>query len=202
MRSSYIQNGFGDLLYSYMVNLRPSSVVELGVLDGYSTLHLAKGVKDCAVLYQHKPPFHAYDLFDEYQFKHGSMDAVKAMLEENGVGQFVDVRQGDAYKAHEFYPDSGIDMPGIELLHIDVSNTGKVVHDLLELWHPKMAPRGILMIEGGSDERDNVEWMRKYGHPSIKEEITKNPILNKYYIYGTYFRFPSMTVGMRKWYNE
>ncbi len=65
-----------------------------------------------------------------------------------------------------------------------------------------MAPRGILCIEGGSEERDNVEWMKKYNHPSIKEEITNSKILNKCYIYGTYFKFPSLTVGMRKWYED
>lgn len=197
MRSSYIENGFGDLLKLYVVNLRPANIVELGVLDGYSTLHLADGVRDCALLYGHRPWFHAYDLFEDYAFKHGSMDDVKKLMADKGVDQFVDVRHGNAYEVHQFYAENSL-----EFLHIDISNTGKVVHDILELWHPKMAGRGIIAIEGGSDERDGVEWMKKYGHPPIKAEISTNPLLNKYYIYGTYFRFPSMTFAMRKWYND
>lgn len=200
MRSSYIENGFGELLYLYMVNLRPANVVELGILDGFSTLNMAKGVRDCSLLYQHRPWFHAYDLFDDYEFKHGSMEAVKKLMVDNEVDQFVEIRQGNAYDVHQFYPDSGHDQPGIEFLHIDISNTGKVVNEIMELWHPKIAGRGIIAIEGGSEERDNVEWMKKYNHPSIKEAISTNPLLNKHYIYGTYFKFPSMTIAMRKWY--
>lgn len=197
MRSSYIENGFGELLRTYMVNLRPSNVVELGVLDGYSALNIALGLKDCLFLYGMKPFFHAYDLFEDYPFKHGSLPEVQKLMQDNDVADFVELRKGDAYKVHENYVDASL-----EFLHIDISNTGKVVHDILELWHPKLAGRGIIAIEGGSKERDDVEWMKKYDHPSLKDEITKSPILNKYYIYGTYFRFPGLTVGMRKWYEE
>jgi len=57
------------------------------------------------------------------------------------------------------------------------------------------------LIEGGSIERDNIEWMKKYNCPPIREEIDTNPIISKYYIYGTYFEFPSITVMLRKWWN-
>lgn len=196
MRSSYIENGFGELLRTYIVNLRPVNCVELGILDGYSTLHIAQGVRDELLLYGVTSWFHAYDLFEDYEHKHGSMEEVKQLMKDNSVEQFVDIRKGDAYKVHENYCDNVI-----EFLHIDISNTGKVIRDVLELWHPKLAGRAILCIEGGSEERDNVEWMKKYNHPSLKAEISTNPILNKWYMYGTYFKFPSMTVGMKKWYN-
>lgn len=197
MRSSYAQNDFGHLIWTYMVNLRPVNAVELGVLDGYSTLHIARGFKDCLRLYQIKGWFHAYDLFEDYPHKHGDKAEVQKLLDENEVQDFVELRKGDAFEVHKNYENDSL-----EFLHIDISNTGQVIKDLLPLWHPKMRGRGILCIEGGSEERDNVEWMKKYNHPSLKQEISTNPILNKYYIYGTYFRFPSMTVGMRKWYNE
>lgn len=196
MRSSYEQNNFGRLLKNYMVNLRPVNCVELGILDGYSTLHIAQGVKEEFLLYGIKTFFHAYDLFEDYEFKHGSMEAVKQLMVDNGVSDFVDIRKGNAYEVHHFYADNSL-----EFLHIDISNTGKVIRDLLELWHPKLAGRAILCIEGGSEERDNVEWMKKYNHPSLKAEITTNPILNKWYMYGTYFKYPSMTVGMKKWWD-
>lgn len=202
MRTSYEKNGFGQLLRNYIVNLRPGVViVELGILDGYSTLNIALGNRDQHILYGHKIPFHAYDLFEDYPYKHGSMEEVKQLMVDNGVADFVDIRKGNAYEVHSLYPDSGLDRSGIEFLHIDISNTGKVVHDLLELWNPKLAPRCILCIEGGSEERDQVDWMVKGGHPSIKAEISTNPILNKWYMYGTYFKFPSMTVGMKKWWD-
>lgn len=196
MRSSYITNGFGQLLRNYMVNLRPVNCVELGVLDGYSTLHIAQGVKDEFLLYGIKSYFHAYDLFEDYPYKHGSMDEVQKIMNDNNVQDFVELRKGNAYEVHHHYPDNSI-----EFLHVDISNTGKVVKDILELWNPKLAGRAILCIEGGSEERDNVQWMKDGNFPSIKDEITTNPILNKWYMYGTYFKFPSMTCGMKKWWD-
>jgi len=196
MRSSYIENGFGQLLRNYMVNLRPVNCVELGVLDGYSTLHIAQGVRDESLIYGVRSFFHAYDLFEDYPYKHGSQEDVQKLMKDNEVDSFVEIRKGDAYKVHENYADKSL-----EFLHVDISNTGKVVHDILELWNPKLADRAILCIEGGSYARDQVDWMVKGNHPSIKEEISTNPILNKWYMYGTYFKFPSMTVGMKKWWD-
>jgi hypothetical protein len=69
----------------------------------------------------------------------------------------------------------------------------------MEIWHPKIGARGHIFIEGGSEERDNIEWMTKYGMPPIRKEINENPIINRYYQYGTYLKFPSVTVLFRKW---
>lgn len=196
MRSSYLENDFGQLLYLYILNWRPIRCVELGVLDGYSTLHIARGVKDLQEIYKENSTFHAYDLFDQYQYKHGDKDEVEKMLAAQGVGDYVEVRKGSAYEVADKYADGTI-----EFLHIDISNTGKVVRDLLEIWHPKIAPRGLVCIEGGSEERDRVPWMVEHNAPPIKPEINSNVIWNRYYIYGTYFKFPSMTVGLRKWWD-
>ncbi len=89
MHSSYEQNNFGQLLRNYMVNLRPINCVELGVLDGYSALHIALGAKDMLTLYGHITYFHAYDLFEDYEFKHGSLPEVQQLMKDNGVDQFV-----------------------------------------------------------------------------------------------------------------
>jgi len=42
IRSSYIANNYGELLRQYVIAFQPSSFVELGVLDGYSTLHIIR----------------------------------------------------------------------------------------------------------------------------------------------------------------
>jgi len=183
---------------------QPSNYVELGVLDGYSTLHIANGLEKIHKLRGWKPTLDAYDLFEDYQYKHGQKEEVENLLASNGVQDYVNLVKGDAYKVHANYPDITYDEEGdpgrgVEVLHIDISNTGKVIHDLIDLWHPKIGGRGIILIEGGSEERDNVEWMTTYDMPSIKSEIESNEIINKFYMYGTYFRFPSMTVLLRKW---
>jgi hypothetical protein len=202
MRSSYIENDYGKLIEEYVFSWQPSSFVELGVLDGYSTTHIAKGIKRLEKLRNFAPKFDAYDLFEDYEFKHGNKEEVEKVLEENNVRKYVNLQKGSAYEVYKNYPDRVDDMKGVEFLHIDISNTGKVIHDLIELWHPKIGYRGIVLIEGGSDERDNIEWMKKFNMPSIKREIASNQIINKYYMYATYYKFPSMTVLIRKWWDE
>ncbi len=199
MRSSYIQNNLGKLIEEYVFAWGPATIVELGVLDGYSTLHIAKGIERLKRLRGYAPKFEAYDLFEDYQYKHGNKEEIESMLEQNVVKQFVNLIKGNAYEVHTNYKNVDNGERGIEFLHIDLSNTGKVVRDILELWHPKISWRGLVLIEGGSEERDNIEWMIKYNMPSIKAEIMDNPIIQKYYLYGTYLDFPSITVMLRKW---
>lgn len=202
MRSSYIENDYGTLIENYIKAWQPSSFVELGVLDGYSTMHIARGIKWLEKYRHYKPQFDSYDLFDDYEFKHGKQEEVQSLIDQEGLTSYVNLKKGNAYEVHRNYPDMVLDsVRGIEFIHIDISNTGETVRSLMDLWHPKIGQRGLVLIEGGSDERDNVEWMKKYDKPSIKEEIKSNPLINKYYQYGTYWAFPSLTVLLRKWWN-
>lgn len=184
MRSSYIAHNYGDVIVKHVLENKPSLCVELGILDGYSTIHIARGLMlNCEGILD------AYDLFEDYAYKHSSLDYVRKVVEDNGVDDYVNLYKGDAYKVHEKYRDGTI-----ELLHIDISNTGKILRDLIELWDPKMRQGGIILFEGGSEERDNVEWMKKYDMPPIKKELETNHIIQNNYYYKTYQQFPSMTV--------
>src|SRR3990167_9049532 len=114
MRSSYTQNNFGQLLEEYVKSptWQPSSFVELGVLDGYSTLHIARGIEWLHKNRGFKPPFDAYDLFEDYQFKHGKKDEVEKVLSENNLLDYVNLQSGDAYKVHSNYPEITYDSEG------------------------------------------------------------------------------------------
>lgn len=196
IRSSYKENDFGSVLKAHIMGWKPSCPVELGVLDGYSTLHIAQGLKELHHL-RHtngEKKLKAYDLFEDYSFKHGSKEEVEKMLAENGVSAYVEVLKGSAYEVYKNFSDKSIDF-----LHVDISNTGKVLKDILELWHPKIMDKGLILFEGGSEERDCCEWMTKYNMPSIKKEIETNAIIQEFYQYGTYLRYPSLTVLLRKW---
>lgn len=188
MRSSYSENNYGELLQQYAVLFKPRLAVELGILDGYSTFYIANGLKNN--LYGH---LESYDLFEDYQYKHGNMHEVQVDLIHNNVDEYVTLKKGDAYEVHKEYKPGSIDM-----LHVDISNTGKVVKDIIELWETKISERGIICFEGGSNERDNIEWMKKYNMPSIKEELETNEIINDGFFYCVYPKFPSMTVLIRK----
>ena len=57
-------------------------------------------------------------------------------------------------------------------MHIDIANNGDVFEFAIQNYLPKI--RGVMILEGGSEERDNVEWMNKYNKPKIQ------PVLKKY----------------------
>ena len=194
MRSSYIENNYGEVLKSYVLNWRPTTLVELGILDGYSTIAIAEAVKEMNFLYQMISKLKAYDLFDDYAYKHGSKEEVEKLIIDKGLIDCVEVIKGDAYKVYTDFPDNSV-----QFLHVDISNTGDTLRDILTLWAPKLIQRGLVLFEGGSDERDHNEWMVKYNKPSIKVEMETNKFINDNYIYGTYYAYPSMTVFLKKW---
>lgn len=194
MRSSYIENNYALVLKSYVLNWRPTTLVELGILDGYSTLAIAEGIKEMNFLYEMNTKLIAYDLFEDYLYKHGSKEEVEERIKAAGFQDLVEIRKGDAYKVYADFADNSI-----QFLHVDISNTGEVLKKILELWTPKMIQRGLILFEGGSDERDNIEWMKQYNMSSIKQEIESSVFIKNNYLYGTYYAFPSLTVFLRKW---
>ena len=194
MRSSYIENNYGEVLKAYILNWRPTTWVELGILDGYSTIAIAEAVKEMNFLYGMQSKLQAYDLFDDYEFKHGSKEEVKKLIADKSLTDCVDIIKGDAYKVHTDFSDDSV-----QFLHVDISNTGETLRTILENWAPKLIQRGLVLFEGGSVERDNNEWMTKYNKPSIKKEMETNKFINDNYIYGTYYPYPSLTVFLKRW---
>lgn len=195
MRSSYIENHYDEVIKAYVVNWRPVTLVELGVLDGYSTVAIAEGCKENKLLYDMTTKVISYDLFEDYEFKHGNMQEVQKLIDDKKLQDFVELRKGGAYKVHSDFADKSI-----QFMHVDISNTGDTLRNIVDLWTPKMDDRAIVLFEGGSEERDNNEWMKKYNKPSIKKELETSQFITDHYIYGTYWAYPSMTVLLRKWY--
>lgn len=183
MRSSYIDNNYGKIFQKIILDLRPKVVVELGILDGYSTINIAKALKNF------NAKFDSYDLFEKYKYKHGSKKGVQELIDKENLTFFVNVRQGDAFKVYKNYKDNSIDF-----LHVDISNTGDTLKKIIDFWNSKLSDVGIIAFEGGSEERDNVFWMKKYKCSSIKKELETNKIIKKYYKYTTLQKFPSLTI--------
>lgn len=188
MKSSYIENNYGEVFYQLVTTYPPSIAVELGVLDGYSLLHIARGIKK-----NNMGHIDAYDLFEDYEFKHGSQAEVQAILDGEGLGDVATLHKGNAYEAYKNYLDNSV-----YFLHVDISNTGETVRKIMEQWDSKIVYGGLVVFEGGSEERDNIEWMVKYTKEPIRVEVEKNTIINPKYIYGTYLKYPSLTVMMKR----
>jgi predicted O-methyltransferase YrrM len=187
-RSSYEQNNFGKIFFSVVVTHKPIVCVELGILYGYSTYHLAKALK-----YNKKGHLDAYDLFDDYAYKHGNKKEVEQLIKKKGIYKFVTIFKEDAYGVHKKYSDNSV-----HLLHVDINNTAETIKKIMKLWDAKIVQKGIILFEGGSEKRDKVDWMIKYKKSPIKPEIESNQIIKTRYTYKTYQKFPSLTILEKK----
>ena len=91
-----------------------------------------------------------------------------------------------------FYELNNIIETNIDIIHIDIANNGDVFEYAIKNYLPKLCENGILLLEGGSIERDKVEWMSKYNKPLIEPVIQKHIKNNlNIQVIGS---FPSITI--------
>jgi len=156
IRSSYKEYHYNKIFQSICFTINPSKIVEFGILEGYSL--------DCFVNYTQDCQIDANDLFDEFPYNAADYGFVTNKYRENSN---VSIYKRDFYKSVDLYEDNSID-----ILHIDIANNGDVFDFAIRNYLPKV--RGVMIMEGGSEERDNIEWMIKYDKPRI------GPVLKKY----------------------
>jgi hypothetical protein len=193
MRSSYKENNYGDVLSALVIGKRPEVCIELGVLDGYSTVHIGLALQFNRTAFGVDGFLECWDLWNQYEYKHGNKEEVQKTLDEYALTPYIKLFSGDAFEAAELYQDGAIDF-----LHVDISNDGETLKKVMEIWSHKMKPYGMIVFEGGSKERDQVEWMTKYNKPPIFEEIRNNELIREEFNYIIFTKFPSMTIFQRK----
>jgi predicted O-methyltransferase YrrM len=181
MMSSYTNNiNYGDIFAVICRLHKPKTVVEFGVLQGYSLKHIVDNVdKSCKII--------AYDIFEEFN---GNSANKTVLLDIFNRYTNVSIEYGDFYKVHEQLGNSSID-----IIHIDIANNGEVFKFAVEKYFEKLTDDGLLILEGGSNERDNVDWMIKYNKPKIIDFITEYS--DKYDIF-TIGTIPSVTLLQRR----
>jgi len=153
---------------------RPKTIVEFGILNGY-TLSIFATLKDSEI--------RAYDIFEEFNGNHAKRMITQMFKDYPNVS----INYGDLFKCHREFESSSID-----LLHIDIANTAYTYQFVKTYYFPKMRDGGVICLEGGSVERDDVLWMKKYNKPPI------NPILQEWkkegINYVTVGVMPSLTI--------
>lgn len=189
MRSSYLQNNYADVFRAVIISRQLQCCVELGILDGYSLIAIGKALREVGDTFS-KPVFlDAYDLFEKYPYKHGKFCEVRDLINKEKLEEITTIIPGDAFKVHANYSDKHLDF-----LHVDISNTGTTVKKIMKLWDSKIKPGGVILFEGGSAERDKVEWMIKYKMPSLAKELKNNPVIRAKYKSFLFESFPSLTM--------
>lgn len=173
LQSSYRKNNYGEVFEALSFIQRPRLTVEIGVLEGYSALHLSKYSEKVILC----------DIFDRPGFKGKHAD--KADIEY----KFPDA---DVVQMDFFEDAKNIIFEPIDLLHIDIANSGDTYRYFLEQYYPRLAPGGMAILEGGSEERDNYWWMKAFNRPSIREALKEFTI--KGIDYHVIEAFPSLTI--------
>ena len=181
MRTSYANPiNFGDVLGAVTFLTRPQKIVEIGILDGFSLDVFCSSREVGAVV-------EAYDIFDDFSGNHADYGWLQEKFK--GVAELT-IAHGDFYEVFEKYENASID-----LLHIDIANDGDIYSFAFGNYIPKLAPGGIMMLEGGSPERDQVEWMLKYDKPAVSPVLSEFSELYDIRVVG---KMPSLTMVKRK----
>ena len=152
---------FGEILYEKVMEYKPKLICDIGVLHGFSTYHLARAAKEIG------SRVIAVDLFEKYQHNHGTMNEFMQNMEKFNVDDVVEVVQDNWIEWLKKSQKQNIDM-----VHIDVSNTGDTLLSLIDL----LGNKPKVLFEGGNKKRDSQDWMVKYNKPKIIDTLDSNSI--------------------------
>ena len=180
--SSYKKNNYGDFFYSLMRAYQPKKVVELGTKAGFSAYHIARGLKDNG-----KGTLDCYDIWEKYKF-----NSVPQAVAEKNLKKFKDIisfKLADAVGIDKSYKT-------IDILHVDLSNEGGILEKIIPKWINKTCQ--LIIIEGGSSERDKIGWMIKYKKIPIAKWLEDFSHRRSDIEYLTIEPFPSVTIIQKK----
>lgn len=183
--SSYRANCYGDLLYYLIRTNAPEHCVEIGTLHGYSALYITAALRDNG--HGH---LDCYDLWETYPFRHSRMVDVQERIDCCGLHNWVTLHHCDA-----------MHVPGqlkswVDFVHVDISNDGDTY-----LWAASafgdgvLTKEGLLVLEGGTPDRDTVEWMAQGYHKPISAVLES---LTRDWAMVVMRAFPGMTIMRRR----
>ena len=176
VESSYYENDLGKTIYDFILNKKPNTVVEFGCLYGYSTIAIASALRDIG-----SGKLICFDLWDDYKYKHSTMSETIANIKRYALDEYVSFQKKDF--------NDWLETPNqFDVLHLDISNTGDIVLKAYNKLKKYIDNGSSIIFEGGSIERDSIEWMIKYNATPINsvKNIVNYKLLNE--------NFPSLSV--------
>jgi len=177
--SSYKKNNYDLVFKSLAFLLNPKKIVEIGIYEGFSLDSLIDGAgRNCEI--------YGYDLFEEYRYKHQKFNQIKNKYSPN---RNVKIKKADFKQVYKFHEEDSID-----ILHVDISNNGDTYEFCMEYYFPKVSQGGVILLEGGSKDRDGCEWMNDFNFPKIRPVIEK---IKTRHEAVTLEAYPSLTIIKR-----
>lgn len=162
IESSYQENNLGKNLYDAIIEHKPNVIIDFGVLFGYSTVAMAMAVdelvKESGGEYTGK--IIVYDLFEKYPHKHATKQEFIDTIASYSLSNYVEIKEMDFTEWIKNPED-------FDFMHLDISNKGDTIETLYNAVRNQLKNGAIVYFEGGTEERDNVEWMIKYNQKKI-----------------------------------
>ena len=174
----YKSNDLGKTLYDVVLKYKPKKIIEFGPLNGYTTVAMAMALdelKTCKII--------SYDLFEDYQYKHSTIKNTQKNIDSYGLSRYVKLKKKDFNEWLKNPED-------FDLLYIDLSNTGEIIEKFYGAVKNQIDNGSIVVFEGGSEERDNVEWMNKYNKKKVGGTKVPYKVIN--------WKFPSLSMIVKK----
>ena len=183
IRSSYRDHGYGAFFYALVRCLRPRRCVELGVLQGYSLMAVARALRD-----NRQGRIDGFDLFEGYPYTNEPQAAVVERIRAAGLQDWA--------QAHRAEADGVAATVGtVDYLHVDLSNDGERFRQVFEHWSRKVAR--VIVLEGGGAARDQVDWMMRYRRPPIAAVLGELRRSRPEWTIAVLEHYPSLTVALR-----
>ena len=181
--SAYKDHGYGYFFYALARVLKPVTCVELGVLEGFSLLCVAAALRDNG-----RGTIQGFDLFEDYPFRHERLASTAERIRTLGLQQQARIRQGDALGIER-------EFASVDYLHVDLSNDGDTYRQIFARWSGKV--KQLMLLEGGSAERDRVAWMARYRKSAIVPALEELRGTHPEWTFAVLAPFPSLTVALR-----
>ncbi len=148
--SSYSENDLGRFIYETVVRIKPNKVIEFGTLNGYSAIAIAMGLRD-----NKRGHLYAYDLWEKYPYKHTQPQVCLENIRKYGLESYVTIKQVNFWDWLSAPED-------FDMLHVDISNTGNTISSTVEALKAQIIKGSVVLFEGGSQARDEVDWMKQF----------------------------------------
>lgn len=147
------------VLYSLVISFRPKKIVEYGTALGGTAITMGLALKELKELEDHKGHIYTYDTFEvQSKGEIGSSPNYQAAMSNidtyyPNIREFVTVDRGDFFKFNEDESKS------FDLLYFDIDNDGDKLIEMYKGCERLIQEGSVVVFEGGSQIRDDVEWM-------------------------------------------
>jgi hypothetical protein len=160
IESSYHEPKIGEILFNAVIESRPKVIVDFGLLYGYSTVCLGMAAKHVGAM------VYSYDIFEDYPYNKSDMSVILSNVERYNLQDCVRVEKKNFFEWIK-------DPEHFDMLHVDISNTGETVEIIYNNLRDKNMTNGRVFFEGGSKDRDLMDWMVRYNKKTFSSIASK-----------------------------